>query len=213
MDTLYKYPRTPHLPFSEGSTSDDKYVSQDVVEFLKSGIELVVTEKMDGGNITFYRDNFHARSLTSKTHSWDTPVKSLWAEKRFDIPEGWRISGESVYAQRSVAYTGLESPFLVFGIWDDNNNLLSWSETVEWSNLLELSVVPVLYRGNDYNKAIKAWSEKLDENVSEGFVVRSANSFHYDDFAQNIAKFVRKDHVQTSDGFRSRDDFKVNGFK
>jgi hypothetical protein len=29
-------------------------------------------------------------------------------------------------------------------------------------------------------------------------VVRKGHSFHYDDFADNVAKFVRKDHVQTN---------------
>jgi len=212
MSDLYKYPRTPHLPFSKGSTSDDKYATKETINFLSSGIDLVVTEKMDGGNVTLYRDNFHSRSLTSKSHPWDYPVKALWSEKRFDIPEGWRISGESVYARRSVSYNNLPSVLIVFGIWDDKNNLLSWEDTVEWANLLELSLVPVLYYGNDYNEAIKAWSKTKDSSISEGFVVRNAQSFKYENFEKNIAKFVRKDHVQTSDSWRGRDDFEVNGF-
>jgi hypothetical protein len=31
----------------------------------------------------------------------------------------------------------------------------------------------------------------------EGIVVRSAGLFHNDDFVENVAKWVRKDHVQT----------------
>lgn len=209
---LYKYPRTPHLPFSEGSTSDDKYASKDTIAFLKSGIELVVTEKMDGGNVTLYRDAFHARSLTSKSHPWDAPAKALWASKRFDIPEGWRVSGESVYAQRSVAYDSLPSCLMVFGIWDEKNNLLSWDTTVEWAELLGFSVVPVLYRGDDYSEAIKVWKKTLNADVSEGFVIRNAGTFAYEDFEKNVAKFVRANHVQTSDEWRGRDDFVVNGF-
>lgn len=64
----YKYPRTPHLPFSLGMTSDDKVASEQTLAHLRSGIELVVTEKMDGGNLTFYRDGFHGRSLEDKTN-------------------------------------------------------------------------------------------------------------------------------------------------
>ena len=41
----YKYPRTYHLPFSPGGTSDDKILLND--EHL-NGIEVVVTEKTDG---------------------------------------------------------------------------------------------------------------------------------------------------------------------
>lgn len=43
----YKYPRTPHLPWSPGATSDDKYISS--FESFR-GKQIVVTEKMDGEN-------------------------------------------------------------------------------------------------------------------------------------------------------------------
>lgn len=212
MVDLYKYPRTPHLPFSKCATSDDKFATKDCLDTLKSGVELVVTEKMDGGNLTFYRDYYHARSLSSGTHAWDTAAKSLWASVRFDIPEGYRISGESMYAQRSVAYDNLDGVFLVFGVWDDSNNLLSWDETEEWCDLLELPHVPVIYRGDSFDDAIKAWDLKYDEEISEGFVVRNAASFHFDEFSSHIAKFVRADHVRTTADWRNRDDFSVNGF-
>ena len=127
MSKLYKYPRTPHLPFSPGATSDDKYASKETIEFLKSGIELVCTEKLDGGNLTMYNDAFHGRSLTSGTHAWDTAAKAVWARIHHNIPEGWRISGESMYARRSVAYDNLPGVFIVFGIWNENNCLISWN--------------------------------------------------------------------------------------
>ena len=33
----------------------------------------------------------------------------------------------------------------------------------------------------------------------EGFVVRNAAAFHYDDFKNNVGKYVRAHHVQTDD--------------
>lgn len=213
MSDLYKYPRTPHLPFSPGATSDDKYASKETIEFLKSGIELVCTEKMDGGNLTMYNDAFHARSLSSGTHAWDTAAKSLWAEIHNEIPEGWRISGESMYARRSVAYDNLPGSFIVFGIWNEKNHLISWDETEEYCELLGLPHTPVIYRGTNYNDAVEAWGKKYDAESSEGFVVRNAGSFHYSDFSKNIAKWVRADHVRTAADWRHRSDFAVNGFK
>lgn len=213
MSDLYKYPRTPHLPFSPGATSDDKYASKETIEFLKSGIDLVVTEKMDGGNLTFYRDDFHARSLSSGTHAWDTAAKSLWAEIHNEIPEGWRISGESMYARRSVAYDDLPGVYIVFGIWNENNDLISWDDTVEWANLLELPHAPVIYRGTDYNEAIEAWGREYDSESSEGFVMRNAGSFSYENFSRNMAKWVREGHVRTNADWRNRLDFAVNTFK
>lgn len=212
MSTLYKYPRTPHLPISPGATSDDKHSSKKALDFLKSGVQLVVTEKMDGGNLTFYRDNFHGRSLTSGTHTWDTAAKALWAQIHNEIPEGWRISGESMYARRSVSYDNLPGVYMVFGIWNENNDLISWDDTVEWCNLLELPHVPVIYRGNDFDKAISAWFDNHNSETSEGFVVRNAGSFAYEDFAMNVSKFVRADHVRTNADWRHRADFDVNTF-
>lgn len=212
MSKMYKYPRTPHLPFSPGATSDDKHASKETIEFLKSGIELVVSEKMDGGNLTFGSDFFHARSLSSGTHAWDTAAKSLWAEIHSEIPEGWRISGESMYARRSVAYDNLPGPFIVFGIWNDKNHLIAWSEMEEWCDLLGLPHAPVIYRGTDYNEAVGTWGRKYNSDTSEGFVVRNAGSFAYEDFSKNIVKFVRKDHVRTSADWRHRSDFAVNTF-
>lgn len=213
MSDLYKYPRTPHLPFSPGATSDDKHASKETIEFLKSGIELVVSEKLDGGNISMYHDAFHGRSLTSGTHAWDTATKAMWAEIHNEIPEGWRISGESMYARRSVAYDSLPGVFIVFGIWNEKNNLITWDEMEEWCDLLGLPHVPVIYRGTDYNKAVEAWGEKYDSESSEGFVVRNAGEFSYDEFSKNMAKFVRKNHIRTSADWRHRSDFAVNGFQ
>lgn len=210
--TAVKYPRTPHLPWSPGATDDDKVASDSCIDRLSSGIELVVTEKMDGGNLTFYRDNFHARSIDSKTHAWDTRARGLWSEVRYDIPEGWRISGESMYARRSVAYDSLPGVFMVFGVWDDRDVLLSWDDMTEWATLLNLPVVPLLYRGTDFDAAVKVWSEVKDVDTSEGFVVRDAGEFSRSNFGEHVAKWVRPNHVRTSEDWRNRDDFAVNTF-
>ena len=207
---LVKYPRTPHLPSSPGATSDDKHATAKALANLASGIELVVTEKMDGGNLTFSRGFFFSRSLDSGTHSWDTKAKALWANVRWSIPEGWRISGESLQARRSVGYDNLEDIYLLFGIWDETNTLLDWDSTLEWAQLLGLSVVPPLYRGNDFKEAQKAWSNTKDESISEGFVLRSAGPIGFKEFGNNVAKWVRPNHVTTDAGWRRRDDWEQN---
>lgn len=212
MSVAIKYPRTPHLPTSLGSTSDDKHATKEALAHLGSGIELVCTEKLDGGNLTMSRDHFHARSLDSGTQPWDVPAKALWAAVRHDIPEGWRVSGESMYARRSVAYDSLDGVFIVFGIWNQHNRLLSWVQMEEWCELLGLPHVPLLYRGTDFAAAQSAWGKLKDDTVSEGFVVRNAGEFAYEDFGFNVAKWVRANHVRTSADWRHRDDFVVNGF-
>jgi len=66
MNQYIKYPRTPHLPWSPGASDDD--ITQRSVS-LFDGVDVVVTEKMDGENTSLYSDHSHARSLDSKHHS------------------------------------------------------------------------------------------------------------------------------------------------
>lgn len=211
-NSLIKYPRTPHLPSSPGATSDDKWASKEALAYLASGVELITTEKMDGGGLTWSRDHFHGRSIDSGTHAWDTQARAQWAQKRYDIPEGWRVSGESMYARRSVAYDNLPGVFIVFGVWDESNTLLDWDSMVEWAELLDLPVVPLLYRGSDFSEAISIWALTHNTDTSEGFVVRDAGRIAYDDFGNKVAKYVRANHVQTADNWRHRDDFALNTF-
>lgn len=202
---LPKYPRTWHLPASPGATSDDKRMRT------TGGLsgELVVTEKMDGGNITLSREYFHARSTDASAQPWDYPAKALWAGVRHLIPEDVRFSAESLYARRSVAYDGLPNFLMVFGAWR-GMTLLSWDETVELAEALGLPVVPVLYRGSDLRDALAAWSAQKDISTSEGFVVRTADAIELEDFGARVGKWVRSGHVQTDATWRQRDDFERN---
>lgn len=65
MEQYFKYPRTLHLPWSLGSTSDDKFMSN--VEHF-NGKRIIITEKMDGENTNMYSDKIHARSIDSNHH-------------------------------------------------------------------------------------------------------------------------------------------------
>lgn len=207
-----KYPRTPHIPMSPGATCDDKFASPETMRFLQSGVPLVVTEKMDGGNVTMEHDRVHARSLESTMGPWENPLKALWAQVRQNIPENWSISGESLYARRSVSYDNLPEIYMIFGIWD-GEKALAWDEVEEWAEMIEIPTVPVLYRGNDYQEASTIWFQKRNPENSEGFVIRHAGSFMYNDFSMNVAKYVRANHVQTTADWRNRDDFSVNSFQ
>ena len=187
-----KYPRTMHLPWSLGMTSDDKLV-ETLDNFI--GQEVVVTEKLDGENTTIYNDHIHARSLDSKHHPSRNWVKGLWGSIQYDIPEGFRICGENMYTRHSIAYNNLKSYFYVFSIWE-NDTCLSWDDTVEWCTLLGLEHVPVLYRGQWDEEHIKTlYSGRRDD--MEGYVVRLASDFNFNNFDTSVVKFVRDSHVTT----------------
>lgn len=192
-----KYPRTYHLPWSPGRSNDDK-VLDDTKQF--EGKEVIVTIKMDGENTTFYDDYVHARSITYHSHPSRDLIKQLHATIAYEIPTGWRICGENVYAEHSITYQNLESYFLVFSIWNEKNICFSWDETCQWASLLGLHTVPVLYRGPWDETLIKEFKLlEIDNDPCEGYVVRVADEFHYKDFRKSAAKYVRSNHVTTDE--------------
>ena len=197
-----KYPRTLHVPWSLGSTNDDKFVSEEVILAKFSGQRIIITEKRDGENTTMKPDKIHARSLDSNNHPSRNWVKGLWGSIKHEIPTNWRICGENLYAKHSISYDNLTSYFEVFNIWD-GEICLSWGETVEYTKLFDLQHVPVLYDGIFDYLLIKNFHNQLNLDIAEGYVIRTAESFHYNEFNQNVFKWVRKNHVQTTDHWMS----------
>ena len=193
--TRYKYPRTPHLPFSEGATDDDKILTSTAH---LEGKMVVVTEKMDGENTTIYCDHCHARSIDSKHKSYHSWLLSYIPTFQAQIPKGWRICAEYLYATHSIKYENLYTFLMVFSIWNDKNEALSWEKTKEIAQELGLQTVPVIYEGIYDEQKIKSIASEVVERGGEGIVVRICDSFHYDSFSTSVAKFVRHGHIQTN---------------
>jgi len=199
-----KYPRTYHLPWSPGMNRDDRMM-HDYSIF--EGQEVMICEKLDGENTTMYPDYIHARSLDSTTHPSRSWVKNLWGQKGYNIPQGWRVCGENMYAKHAIHYTNaqgnaLKTYFYMFSIWDDRNVCLSWDETEEWAELLGFDLVPVLYRGiwsKDYIDMLNIDMQR-NPNTIEGYVVRLAREYHYSEFRSVCGKYVRKNHVDNNHG-------------
>lgn len=201
----YKYPRTPHLPWSPGATKDDvRCISTEIF----TDKRVVITEKMDGENTTLYTDHIHARSIDSRHHPSRDWVKQLHASMAHEIPFDWRICGENLYAQHSIVYDQLKSYFYGFSIWNDKNLCLGWNETLEWFDILGIATPPILYQG--------LWDETLVQSIDvdvktvEGYVVRVEDSFSYSQFGLSVAKWVRPGHVQ-SDKHWMHSEIKPNG--
>ena len=192
-----KYPRTFHLPWSKGFTNDDKVLSS-VNHF--QGKEVVVTEKMDGENTTGYADGFiHARSIDSVNHPSRNWVKSFLASRLYQLNDEWRVCGENLYAQHSISYHMLESYFLAFSVWNDKNICLSWDDTLEILQQLDIHPVRILYRGLWDQSLIESLYRPGMYSIVEGYVVRLADSFSFNSFGISVAKFVREKHVQTDE--------------
>jgi len=201
----YKYPRTPHLPWSPGATSDDKYI-QNLSSF--KGRKIVVTEKMDGENCTIYPDGTcHARSIDSGYHESRSWIKQFAAKIGPQIDDkiyknNWRITGENVYAKHSIHYDNLKSYFYLFGFWE-LDICLDWNYTKDVANDNGIILVPILYEGPFDELVLKALPSTLNEN-QEGFVVRVKDNIHAFEWHNCAAKWVRSNHVQTDEHWMNK---------
>ena len=201
---MSKYNRTYHLPFSPGATSDDK-ISKNVDSLL--GVDIVINEKLDGENTGMADEGVYARSHAAFTTSpWSREVRQLHDIKvRGNLGENVFLFGENMEGIHSIEYTNLESYFYIFGV-RDNNIWIPWQSVEEYSYLLDIPTVPVLFKGKvNTEKELKELVENLVSKPSklggeiEGVVVRNAGMFHNDDFKDNVMKWVRKDHVTTDE--------------
>jgi len=197
-----KYFRTPHLTFSPSCSSDDKKLESNE-HFFKMD-KVVITEKMDGENFTGYFDGYcHARSIDSNNHPSRDYVKNLWKSKSHELPSGWRVCAENLYAKHSIHYNFLKSYLQIFSIWTDYNVCLDWETTELWCDLLGLTTVPVIYIGKLSNEEqiitlFNNYKARKKDEV-EGFVIRNFEGFAYSEAELNIAKFVRENHITNPD--------------
>lgn len=183
------------MPNSPGATSDDKILTS-LAHF--NGKDIVITEKMDGENTSIYTDGYvHARSIDGRTYPWQSWIKSTIVPKIIgNLPINWRVCGENVYAKHSIEYTELSSFFYMFSLWDELT-CQSWDMTVLYAEMLEIELVPVLYHGPFNQATVDSIIASLDLTKQEGIVMRTTGNFSMSDFNLNVAKYVRKNHVQT----------------
>lgn len=203
MSGLVKYPRTYHVPWSPGAKNDDRMLSDSDVKSMFFGREVLVTEKLDGENTTIYADGTcHARSLDSGRHLGRDYVRGLARRIGYlGLPRDLRLFGENLFARHSIGYDRLPDFFVIFGGAFDSR-ALSWAEVEEWGALCGVPLAPVVYRGTYDEKKIRALypaPSRFGSEGSEGYVIRIVEGFAMDEFENSVAKFVRKDHVETDE--------------
>lgn len=194
-----KYPKTMHFDFSQSLQNDDRRL--ETMEHME-GKQVIVSEKLDGENATIYKDYYHPRSTIDDGHPSRDWLKGFIPNFQWKIPEGWRVCGESMYAEHSIKYDNLNSYFYAFSIWDENNYCVNAIDFWGYCRDFGIKYAPVLYSGIfDYDK-IKSIYENLDFEKQEGIVCRVVNAFHYDDFQKYVAKAVRPAHVSTDEHWK-----------
>ena len=203
-----KYPSTPHWPWSEKVHRDDSY--HENPEFFL-GRQIVVTEKLDGGNTCLHEGEVYARStsvpavhgsfaMVKTYHSWKTTQSEF---------EGFAFYGEEMYGVHTLEYDPMrrEETYRLFAVLNLEQNLfLSWDSVEEYAEMLGVKTVPVVYSGTFENVAevneffqIERRKPSLIGGEKEGFVMRDALCFPSPMFSTCACKYVRPNHVQTDE--------------
>lgn len=164
-------------------------------------------------NVCLRHDALYARSHTSSPdHPSFSMLKVIHNMVQQDIPEHLSIFGEWVYAQHSIHYDHLPSCLFVIAIRDETDGMwLSWRNVRLWCDTLALTHVPVLQYCTPETEEQLKWAlfyhgqgPSVYGPVREGVVVRNIGGFSDENFRHCLAKWVRKDHVQTDEHWMNK---------
>ncbi len=157
-DTFYKYPRTPHL-FGSRGTSDDKHLGQAHSEKFLRNPGVIVEEKLDGTNVGIHFLSTGRMVLQCRGHEitegmhaqydlfkqWAAFKQPLLAEV---LGQQYILYGEWLYARHTVYYRELPHYFFEFDVFDKAAQ--RFLDLPARQALLEgtgICTVPVLHRG------------------------------------------------------------------
>jgi hypothetical protein len=154
---FHKYPRTPHLAGSDG-TSDDKRLGAHDTQRLLNDDSLIVEEKLDGTNVGFHYSEgklilqCRGHEITAGMHPQYDLFKQWVAAKRpqFEgaLGERYLVYGEWLYARHSIHYRQLPHYFFEFDIYDKEDRVfLDWERRMVLLEPTGIHTVPVIHRG------------------------------------------------------------------
>lgn len=185
-----KYPSSTHmLPLywaEEDTLASNRFENEDKgIESLDDfvGVPLVITEKMDGGNMLLVNDIDNPVRARNGSHPEDT-MKKMYDEMYWEhnvhekLPDRLQVFGEWLWAKHSIhygcecdeqcedvgpaltsyidteEYAPEDAYFQVFGVYDTTQNIwLSWPEVEQVADTLEFPTVPVLYQEDNMDEA------------------------------------------------------------
>ena len=204
-----RYPRTPYWPWSPTiGRGDDVHANPE--RFV--GEDVVVTEKLDGGNTLLHAGTVRARSVSVPSEAkWMAMVKKHHAWKVTE-PDVW-LYGEDVYGVHSIEYGPVpeQETFYAFALRDGDGAFAAFADVESYAAQRGIPVVPVLFRGRFGAVAeISAFVRRAHGEPSvlggqrEGVVLRLARGFPAARFQDSVCKSVRSGHVQTDEHWTRR---------
>ena len=157
-DEFFKYPRTPHL-FGSRGTSDDKHLGAAESYAFISDPSLIVEEKLDGTNVGIHFSSNGEMKLQCRGHEitegmhpqydlfkqWAYAKTSVFEEM---LGDRYVLYGEWLYARHSVHYRALPHYFFEFDILHKQTGLfLDLDTRLQMLEGTGIHTVPVIHRG------------------------------------------------------------------
>jgi hypothetical protein len=215
-DEFTKYPRTPHLLGSQG-TSDDKHLGDaDSRRFLNDP-SLIVEEKIDGTNVGIHFSSEGQLVLQCRGH-----LITQGMHPQYDLFKQWTntklrtlesmlgceyiLFGEWLHARHTIHYRQLPHYFFEFDIFDKRSGeFLSLDRRLGMLSGTGIVTVPVLHRGaltpkqlsrlvgpSKFDSQFDNPETKKWDNIMEGLYLRTES----DGMVTGRAKFVRPAFVE-----------------
>ena len=210
-----KYPRTPHL-FGSRGTSDDKHLGErESLRFLDDD-SLIVEEKIDGTNVGIHfaggelKLQCRGHEITEGMHpqydlfkQWTVVKRNLLEER---LGEQFIMYGEWMYAKHSIFYRELPHYFFEFDIYDKQDGVfLTLDQRLALLDGTKIETVPIVHRGklkrSDLESLIEtsAFGAEFDnpltgrqDDLVEGLYLRIENETQ----VTGRAKVVRPEFVE-----------------
>lgn len=212
---FFKYPRTPHLAGSTG-TSDDKQLGHSDTARILNDNSLIVEEKLDGTNVGLHFAGerlvlqCRGHEITAGMHpqydlfkQWATAKHSQLMEM---LGERFLMYGEWLFAKHTVHYRDLPHYFFEFDIFDKRNEVfLGLEHRMEILAGTGVHTVPVIHRGrlplsklpslissSQFNSQFDNPLTRQTDNLMEGIYLRTeANGM-----VMQRAKYVRAEFTE-----------------
>lgn len=145
--------------------------------------------------------------------AWTNQIRQRWQLIKHDLAD-IELFGENLYAIHSIEYQYIEDYFYLFAV-RQGNNWLSWDEVKFYAALFDFPTVPEIILPANCRISAQDYQSKLISTAAqdslfgatdvktgkscsmEGIVSRNSAGFSVDDFAENIFKYVRQNHVKT----------------
>jgi hypothetical protein len=222
-----KYPKTPHLFGSTGTTDDAHLSARQSMEFLANE-SLLIEEKIDGTNVGIHFSDegklilqCRGHLITEGMHPQYDLFKQWAAAKQYTFAEQLQnrfiLFGEWVYARHTIHYRKLPHYFFVFDIYDKHEQVfLSHERRSDMLSTTAIPTVPQLTSGpvkttqleklmgaSKFSGQFENSSASHPDQLMEGLYLRIEDG----GIVTGRAKFVRRkfvDQMKQNDEWRHK---------